>query len=68
MSAFATQDDDDEFTRRLKNTVEGAVMQQAVDIVGLGLGLFKGAAQRWIKANPKLPMLPTPLKLKQPSN
>ena len=55
LSAFATQDDDDEFTRRLKNSVEGAVMQQAVDAAGLALkGLFKGAGPLldWLKKNP----------------
>ena len=43
ISAFAHADDDDEFTRRLKNTVEGGVMGVAVDAVGVGLkGLLKG--------------------------
>ena len=55
LSAFATQDDDDEFTRRLKNTIEGGVMGVAVDAVGVGLkGLLKGGGKLadWIKANP----------------
>jgi hypothetical protein len=55
LSAFATQDDDDEFTRRLKNTIEGGVMGVAVDAVGVGLkGLLKGGGKLadWVKANP----------------
>ena len=55
LAAFAHQDEDNEFTRRLKNTVEGSVMQIGVDSVGLGLkALWKGSEplRAWVKANP----------------
>ena len=55
LSAFATQDDDDEFTRRLKNTIEGGVMGVAVDGAGVALkGLFDAAGPMlgWLKKNP----------------
>ena len=42
LSAFAHDDEDDEFTRRVLNMVEGGVMGNAVDAAGKGLkGLLK---------------------------
>ena len=55
LSVFAHSSDDNEFSRRAKNLVEGAVMQQAVDAVGLGIkAIYKGSEplRAWLSANP----------------
>ena len=68
LSAFATQDDDDEFTRRLKNSIEGGVMGIALDGAGIGLkGLFKAVSPYlgWMKGIPVVLRLLPPVRLKQ---
>ena len=55
LSAFAHDDDDDEFSRRVKNMVEGGVMGNAVDAAGKAMkGLLKGGKRitEWLKKNP----------------
>lgn len=67
ISAFAHADDDDEFTRRLKNTVEGGVMGVAVDAVGVGLkGLLNGASKiaDWLKSHPGKKAVDAPAEIK----
>jgi len=55
LSAFAHDDDDDEYSRRVKNMVEGGVMGNAVDATGKVMkGLLKGGKRitTWLKKNP----------------
>lgn len=55
LSAFAHEDTDDEFTRRVLNMVEGGVMGNAVDAAARGLrALLKGGGGflKWLKNNP----------------
>ena len=55
LSAFAMQEEDNEFTRRVKNSIEGGVMGNAVDAAARGFkGLFAFAKKimPWKKANP----------------
>ena len=68
IAAFAQADDDDEFTRRLKNTIEGGVMGVAVDAAGTGLkGLFKGAKAivDWIRKHPGKKAADAPAEVKE---
>ena len=68
IAAFAQADDDDEFTRRLKNTIEGGVMGIAVDAAGVGLkGLFNGAKYLidWVKKNPGKKAIDAPVEVKE---
>lgn len=68
IAAFAQADDDDEFTRRLKNTIEGGVMGVAVDAVGTGLkGMFKGAQALvdWLKKHPGKKAVDAPVEVKE---
>jgi hypothetical protein len=54
LAALAHEDDDNEFTRRLLNAVEGGVMQNAVDAAGLTINaLRKGAKplRDWIRSH-----------------
>ena len=68
LAVFATAEDDDEFTRRAKNAVSGAVMEVAVDATGTALsGLFKAAKVLlpWKAANPGLKASEAPKELKE---
>ncbi len=52
---LAQDDDDNEFTRRLKNSAEGSVIQQGVDAVGLlGIALKRAVVPglKWLKSHP----------------
>ena len=68
LSAFAHEDDDNEFTRRLKNQVEGGVMGIAVDAAGTGLSaLYKGAKTflGWMRKNPGKKAIDAPPEIKE---
>ena len=55
LAAFAHDDDDDEFSRRVKNLAEGGVMGNAVDAVGTAFkGLFRASKplREWALQNP----------------
>ena len=55
LAALAHEDDDNEFTRRLLNAVEGGVMQNAVDAAGLGINALRKGAKpllNWIRSHP----------------
>jgi len=68
IAAFAQADDDNEFTRRLKNTIEGGVMGIAVDAAGVGLkGLYIGAKNiiDWVIKNPGKKAADAPVEVKE---
>lgn len=67
LSAFAHEDDDDEFTRRVLNMVEGGVMGNAVDAAGKAMkGLLKGGGvlKNWMLKNPGKKAVDAPAEVK----
>ena len=55
LGMFAIEEDDSEWEKRFKNMIEGGVIQEAVDVVGLGLRGTKSGARKflsWLKNNP----------------
>lgn len=67
LGMFAIDEDDNEWEKRFKNTIEGGVLQEVVDVVGLGLrGLKAGGRQfkGWLKNNPGKKSTDAPVEVK----
>ena len=55
LGMFAIDEDDNEWVKRFKNMVEGGVLQESVDAIGLGLRGLKAGGRKfssWLKNNP----------------